>query len=287
MSRTPQDIYASNLLRGQSFGYPLRDPKPNDKSDLEGFRIGDVGYIDDYGEFNWIFNIRSLPKELLEDGIHNLPLDLPAGKQAFTAEKVFMAGVKQVLEEPRYIHIIVNVKVSLLTPCIRANYAFTTTSSEGAIFILPDGASRFELGDKRQLEEIREYVKKHALQWCRFTKQDTLYLITAVFKSKSWTLGSFHNGSHGDKIFIHRRSCDTSGSSIYHWKGESNVDSPVPPTNNAYLNQTVLLKGFKVTVRWDWLPIVERAERTEWWVTSFLASLWSTISQGWLPQVGE
>ena len=109
MSRTPQDIYASNLLHGQRFGYPLRDPKPNDKFDLEGFRIGDVGYIDDYGEFNWVFHISSLPKEFLESGVQNLPLDQPAGKWAFNAGTVFKAGVKQVLEQPtqaqRYPHI--------------------------------------------------------------------------------------------------------------------------------------------------------------------------------------
>ena len=107
MSRTPQDIYASNLLRGQTFGYPLRDPKPSDKFDFEGLRIGDVGYIDDYGEFNWVFHISSLPKGLLEGGMQNLPLDQPVGKQVFDTEKVFVAGVKQILKEPRYVHVVV------------------------------------------------------------------------------------------------------------------------------------------------------------------------------------
>ena len=163
------------------------------------------------------------------------------------------------------------------------------TSSEGAILILPNGASRFEIGDEQQLEEIQEHIKKYALQWCRFAKKNTLYLITAVFKSNSWTLGSFHHGSHGEEILIHRRSCDRAGFSTYHWKSESNVDNPVPPRNNDYLNQAVFLKGFKVTVRWNWLPMVERAEKTEWWLwlICFLTSLWSTISQRWLSRVGE
>ena len=174
----------------------------------------------------------------------------------------------------------------------RSDYAFAMTSGEGAILILPDGASRYELQDKQQLEEIREYVKKCALQWCRFSKQGTLYLITTVFKSKSWTLGSFYHGTHGNEILIHRQSChssgtDTTGASMYHWECETNVDNPVSPGNNAYLNQTVLLKGFKMTVRWDWLPIVEHAERTEWWLVCFFTSLWSTILQRWLSPVGE
>lgn len=132
---------------------------------------------------------------------------------------------------------------------------------------------------------------RNALQWCRFAKQDTLYLITAVFKSKSWALASFHDGLHGDKILVHRRSCDRSGadrtdSFNYHWECESNVDNPVPPRNNDYLNQTVLLKGFKMTARWDWFPIVEPAERAEWWFVCFLTSLWSTILRRWLSRIG-
>ena len=85
--RTPQNIYASNLLRVQSFGYPLRNPKPKDKFDPEGFRIGDVGYVDDYGKFNCVFNISFLPKELLKDDIQSLPLDQPASEEHLTLEK--------------------------------------------------------------------------------------------------------------------------------------------------------------------------------------------------------
>ena len=107
MNRSPQDVYASNLLRVQSFGYPLRNPKPKDKFDPEGFRIGDVGYVDDYGEFNCIFNISSLPKELLEDGTQNLPCVGPASKEGFDTGKVLKAGVKQILKEPRYLDITV------------------------------------------------------------------------------------------------------------------------------------------------------------------------------------
>ena len=103
MNRTPQDVYASNLLREQSSGYPLRIPKPTDKSHLEGLQIGDVGYIDDYGEFNVVFNINFLPRELLEDGVQNFPLIQPVGKVAFDTGHVFKAGVKQILKDPRYL----------------------------------------------------------------------------------------------------------------------------------------------------------------------------------------
>ena len=98
MSRTPQDIYASNLLRRQSFGYPLRNPRPKDRfSSLEGFRIGDVGHIDENGEFNVLFNITSPPETLQNLLAPGFDLAQPPAKPAFNAGKIFMAGVKRKL----------------------------------------------------------------------------------------------------------------------------------------------------------------------------------------------
>ena len=108
MSRIPQDVYASNLLRRQSFGYPLRNPRPKDKSNQESFRIGDVGHVDENGEFNILFNISFLPKELQDPDWYFDPAQ-PAAKPAFSADKIFMTGVKQNLgprsqSEPRCLH---------------------------------------------------------------------------------------------------------------------------------------------------------------------------------------
>ena len=103
MDRTPQDVYASNLLRGQSFGYPLRNPRPKDKSDLGGLRVGDVGYVDKNGTFNLAFNISSPPNEL-QDVIPGFPLAQPDFEQAFKPGEVFVAGVQRILDVPRCRH---------------------------------------------------------------------------------------------------------------------------------------------------------------------------------------
>ena len=104
MGSNPQHIYASNLLRQQSFGYPLRNPRPKDKFDPEGFRIGDVGHVDGNGKFNLVLNICSPPKEL-EGQIPSFHLVQPVGEPAFKPKKVLMAGVKRILKEPRYRYI--------------------------------------------------------------------------------------------------------------------------------------------------------------------------------------
>ena len=69
MSRTPQEIYASNLLCEQTFGYPLRNPIPGG-SNADGLRIGDVGYINTHGEFKAIFN---MDYETVENILENVP----------------------------------------------------------------------------------------------------------------------------------------------------------------------------------------------------------------------
>ena len=101
MNRTPQHAYASSLLREQNFGYPLRNPRPNDKADLEGFQIGDVGHVDENGRFHPVLNIGSPPKEL-QGQIQRFHFVPPVGELAFKPKKVFMAGVKRTLEQPRY-----------------------------------------------------------------------------------------------------------------------------------------------------------------------------------------
>ena len=59
MDESPQNLYARNLR--QSFGYPLRFPEPKPGLPLSyeerGLHIGDVGYVDDVGMFEVLFNI--------------------------------------------------------------------------------------------------------------------------------------------------------------------------------------------------------------------------------------
>lgn len=110
MNRTPQHVYASNLLREQRFGYPLRNPRPKDKFDEEGFQIGDVGYIDKNGKFNWVLHISSPPQEL-QDRIQGFHVLQPVYEPAFGAKKVFTAGVQRdpVAGKSRYFHIPVDI----------------------------------------------------------------------------------------------------------------------------------------------------------------------------------
>ena len=100
MRRTWQHVYASNLLREQELGYPLRNPRPKDPSDSEGLQVGDVGYVDRDGKFNCVLNIR-FPPEGLQDQVSSFDLALPIGGRVFNPEKAIIAGVKRILGDPR------------------------------------------------------------------------------------------------------------------------------------------------------------------------------------------
>lgn len=164
------------------------------------------------------------------------------------------------------------------------------TEREGAILILPDGAILSELQDNEQLEQIREHATRCALHWCGFAKRDSLYLITAVYKSKSWTLGSFQNGSCGKEILVYRRPFDSPGTSCstYEWQYQINVDDQQGPTSNSYVNQTVLIQGFQMTVRRGWLPVVEWGEWSDSWFTRALAKMFSAVLwQQWVTRTSK
>ena len=102
-----------------------------------------------------------------------------------------------------------------------------------------------------------------------------------MYKSKSWTLGSFCDASRKSEILV-TRPCNSAGISIYKWKYQSNVDDQQGPKDNFYFNQTVLVQGFKMTMRKGWLPW---SEWSEWWFARILAKLCLVVSQQWLTRI--
>ena len=281
MPRALQDVYASNLLRAQNFGYPLGDPRPKYESDLEGLQVGDVGYVDDYGEFNSAFNISSPPKEL-QGKIPGFHFSYPISTPAFPSGTVFMAGVKRIPDYPRYRHTTVDIPQFLHSSVPSADYAFKMTSSEGAILVLPDGAVLSELCEDEELEKLREHVAKYTLEICRWVKRGTLFLVTGVFKSKSWTLGSFYGGYRGAEIVVYRRSSRDTGTFMHYWEYETNVHAKQGPPDNNYYNQTVLISAFKLTSRNGWLPVVERVAQSMQSFPYVLAKMTSSLLRNYL-----
>ncbi|KAG9308484.1 hypothetical protein JVU11DRAFT_11828 [Chiua virens] len=268
---TLQHVYATNL--DQQLGYPLRNPQlrsPDPEKELEepykskGLQIGDIGHVDDYGGFNLLFNVNFPPNDrddLGQSSELNLPhhFDEPVATQKIQPGEVFKTGVTQILDGAR-------TDVPQL-------YNFVAEAKKGAILILPTGASLFEL-DSKCMPSIRNHVKKHALGWCRHAQKDTLYLITAVYRAKTWTLGSFKNGTLGKEIHVQVRASEQNGTPEYRWQHAFNVDNQQVPPGNTDLNQAVFIKGFKMTA-----GNIEQLVMCGGWFDRLLATLQSAAKK--------
>jgi len=171
-------------------------------------------------------------------------------------------------------------------------YKFTATSNTGAILILPSGAALSELQNKRDLDVFWDVATKCALPWCKFAGRDSLYLLTGVYTTSSWTLASFYKGWDGGEIRVaHHHEKPGPETKTYKWRSQFEADFQPGPNNNRYENQTVLIKGFKMTVRWAGkLTVVEHVAGWQSTFASFGATLLAllmmivSMSQSWLPR---
>ncbi|KAI9455531.1 hypothetical protein HD554DRAFT_2042764 [Boletus coccyginus] len=281
MSSSSQGVYAANLQ--QNRGYPLFNPEPSSglrtPYNTEGFQIGDVGYVDNDGEFTCLFNICfPLPAELCQRGVP--PFDPIPLENAFTRrplalpeDHLFITGVERHIDGLN----------------LRLAYKFTATSNTGAILILPSGATLSELRNEDKFERFREFAKEYAVPWCKFARRDSLYLVTGVYTARSWTLASFDKGLPGRGILVEQPHGETGA---YKWTCAFQADCRPGPRDNRYENQTVLIKGFKMTVRLAGkLTVVEHVTGWQSTIVSFGAILLALLAKllamcpSWLPPI--
>ena len=158
--------------------------------------------------------------------------------------------------------------------CHRAEYEFTPSSPDGAILILPHGATFHDLRPKSQ---FRDLAIQRAFEWYRFATQHlqrqicnhSLYLITGFYKARSWSLASFQNAAPaagGNSALI--RVVKVGEGSSYGWESTFHMEWNDGPRGgrNGNVNQSVFLRGFKIAVRDDifglWTqPVVEVVPR--------------------------
>ncbi|KAI6110709.1 hypothetical protein EDD16DRAFT_1232737 [Pisolithus croceorrhizus] len=253
MSDSHQDVYAKHMQHAD-YGYPLRMPEPMStlpqSYQESGLQIGDVGIVDNKGQFDVLFNICKRSDNLLHD-LRGVPknfqpvdqhVDVKLNENAICAGPIHSRGIKRVLQpnKPR-----------------AADYEFDSFTPTGAVLILPHGAMSTELLSP---EQFRKVATKNALDWYEFAKECygdeyldcSLYLITGFYKARSWSLGSFSNSTDDTgKIFARR---DDNNPDIYILEFTISADSRHGRGHESgSINQTVFISGFKITVS-SWLP---------------------------------
>jgi hypothetical protein len=141
-------------------------------------------------------------------------------------------------------------------------FQLTSSSKEGAVLLLPDGASR---RDARRRGAFREYALRHAKSWYEFVNvtremevaNGSLYLVTGCDKASSWGVASFSNESRDGQVSLKFVALQAaSGKVSWDWECEAfssvsirsgpkrvNEDEPRPQ------NQCVFIRGFRVMIR--------------------------------------
>ncbi|KAF8126569.1 hypothetical protein EV363DRAFT_577932 [Boletus edulis] len=265
MPKSPQDVYARHLLSPR--GYPLWTPEPSQQLlayRRDGLRIGDVGVvIPEDGCFDVFFNI-CLPQDHpfhratgVPDSfepIHLSDMDIRTVVDAENPGRVLAnSSVKSFTRTTRRA-----ADSSSRTPPPELEYGFTLSSSGGALLILPDGADRHDLRNHHRFLEV---ATQHGADWYRFAEEkvgqiianDSLYLITGLYKTTSWSLAAFEKTAGTADYSAQFRIAQADGENIATtstWDTTRALDWRVGPREKyEFPNQAVFIRGFKIALR--------------------------------------
>ncbi|KIK53906.1 hypothetical protein GYMLUDRAFT_106946, partial [Collybiopsis luxurians FD-317 M1] len=189
-------------------GYPLWKPKAQgarlpDAYKREGVHIGDVGILNEFGGFTYLFNVFHSPDHTINAG--RVP---PNFKPLPFDEYHDVEEVPEEFEQGSH----VASETSEVTKCnmsflqgqnhipgvpedVGAGLSFVSSAAQGALLILPEGAKRI---DHQQWTTLYNYVAECAQSWYDFVNGDRdqgglargldggLYLVTGCDKARAW-----------------------------------------------------------------------------------------------------
>ncbi|KDR69320.1 hypothetical protein GALMADRAFT_145697 [Galerina marginata CBS 339.88] len=250
------ETYSRALLL-QSHGFPVWHPSGDIGKPVEylqkGVTIGDVGVLDKDGIFDFYFNIfltpddpvhaRSAPREFQ-------PIKPPLQQAEITLDQEYFKPGDVV--SSRGIKLTRHSESPL-------DISFTSTEQEGAILILPDGASREDLISTAR---FHEYAKRNAPHWYQVVNgyggvvhtNGSLFLVTGCDKARNWAAASFP---------YHANNSETSVDLRYTWQpdyeppwdsGTAVTKFYAPPSfkkvpnSGTAKNQCVFVRGMRISL---------------------------------------
>ncbi|KIK56577.1 hypothetical protein GYMLUDRAFT_778847 [Collybiopsis luxurians FD-317 M1] len=210
VSWTERESYAQFMFP-QKRGYPLWKPKPQGGRlpgiyKQKGVHIGDIGILNEFGGFSYLFNTCHPANHELNLGRvpENFEQLLDIDYDDIEESEEFEPG-SHIASQPSSIR-----KVKIAGRChipsvhedFGAGQSFTTSISEGALLVLPEGGRRC---DHMQYTNFYRYAAKCAQSWynhvngplARGAHNGALYLITGFDKARAWGAVSFINANPG------------------------------------------------------------------------------------------
>ena len=141
---------------------------------------------------------------------------------------------------------------------VNYSVAFKCSTAEGAILVLPKGATAYEAANKLNFQN---HAARHAVSWYKYTmlnegmdiSNGSLYFVTECVKSVDWGIAVFYADQIADdhlRFIVDEGSC--------RWEHRGKVDARVGPTpkdnvvsDDEEPNQCVFLGGYKIMLRPD------------------------------------
>ena len=151
-------------------------------------------------------------------------------------------------------------------------FIFTCAHREGALLVLPDGATCIDL---ELCNMLFKYAQEHVPSWYKWlvsslgldAQNSSLYLIRRADKTTNWCLASYSNTSGEARSLL--RFANTGTAAIrqtgqYSWESSSSVEACTCPAlrEGSSTNQCVFVHGYRLTLREGLYQgmLVERAE---------------------------
>ncbi|KAK0451358.1 uncharacterized protein EV420DRAFT_1560593 [Desarmillaria tabescens] len=251
MSQRAQDIYPSSML-SKGHGYPLWLPDlPSHWPDAylcHGTQIGDVGYLDQYGGFEYLFNVCKSAEDLVNlnrvpPGF--VPIRSPGvlKRRGFDKDSVITSRLRPSMFPAFY-------STDPLLTCT-SSFRFPSSSTRGAVLILLDGSESY---DSKNPSMLAEYAAANAHSWYKYINDEqgrmvpngSLYLVTGCDKCRSWGSGCFADWHPTLEFYT-----PEPGTSHYRWGNHcaSGLHLRCHHSEGTIANQTIFLRGYSISVR--------------------------------------
>ncbi|ESK91062.1 hypothetical protein Moror_1157 [Moniliophthora roreri MCA 2997] len=277
------DVYARMLLPKRK-GYPLWRPDVAASLPIEyqekGVSIGDVGVITEEGGFQYFFNIL-LPADHPCNGAERVPPDFtPLNVNSSSEERpdqygpgTHICNPESEISKQRLLHNEVDLESrrevenalgsGTLSREVSYGLRFIASGSEGAVLILPDGASQ---EDHLSEDAFDNYAARNAISWynhingrlgCRLGG-NSLMVITGVDKATAWGVASF-TGATPNTVFL-EFTPDSRTCTSYWFRQASYAAAHAGPTRSSVAgqanarNQCIFVRGIRVSVQPRFLP---------------------------------
>ncbi|KAE9385615.1 hypothetical protein BT96DRAFT_840509 [Gymnopus androsaceus JB14] len=249
-------------------GYPLWQPKPDDGVPLaylrEGVQIGDLGILNEFGGFDYIFNVCRPADDPINDG--RVPEDFKPitglkDQDTRKREDEYWPGTHVASRDVDIQRGFLPLSPSPLPNApveIGGGLSFGSRSSRGALLVLPEGATR---RDHLNLSAFHSYATQYAKSWYAYINgplgrqatNGSLYLVTGCDKARAWGVASFSGARPGDVLLefvpVPSRVPDSTHPDYYFRL--TNSASASSGSDCRFGNQSgcVFLRGFKIAIR--------------------------------------